>query len=370
MVESTPDEAGQVALTGEVIEQRTPDQWAQVIRADLSRAIEGIIAAGLHLREAKEACPGLGTWADWERWLKSDVKISSGSASKLMAIAEHPTFAELSTWKELPPNWTTLYELSRLDPPWLERAISNGRVHPELDTRKAHELVVEYKQLAAEVAFDVRHGDFREVLADLEPGSIDAVITDPPYPAEFLPLFGIRYGNEQDGLSDFQEEGLSEFAAKWLKPGGICAVMVGQSYLPEVMERLSSRLTYHWTLAYLTPGGQAVQLFARKVNTFWKPVLLYTNGDADLEWFGDVARSDVNDNDKRHHHWGQSESGMADLIKRLTRAGQRVCDPFMGAATTGVAAISIGRSFVGCDVNADHVQTAEQRLQEAVYERL
>lgn len=41
---------------------------------------------------------------------------------------------------------------------------------------------------AAEVAYlvDIRHGDFRQVLADLT--DVDAIITDPPYPAEFLPL--------------------------------------------------------------------------------------------------------------------------------------------------------------------------------------
>ena len=34
---------------------------------------------------------------------------------------------------------------------------------------------------------DVRHGDFRTALSDLVPGSVDVVLTDPPYPREFLP---------------------------------------------------------------------------------------------------------------------------------------------------------------------------------------
>jgi hypothetical protein len=38
-----------------------------------------------------------------------------------------------------------------------------------------------------EPAIDVRHADFRDL--DLAPGSIDCIITDPPYPAEFLPLY-------------------------------------------------------------------------------------------------------------------------------------------------------------------------------------
>lgn len=198
-------------------------------------------------------------------------------------------------------------------------------------------------------AADLRQGDFREVLADLADGSVDAIVTDPPYPAEFLPLY-----------SD-----LSKLAARVLRPGGICAVMVGQSYLPELYARLTENLTYHWTMAYLTPGGQAVQVWQRKTNTFWKPIILLTNGDYTGDWFGDVAKSAVNDNDKRFHEWGQSESGMVDLIERLTRPGDLVVDPFLGAGTTGVAAIATARRFIGCDVDGAHVNAADIRIRQA-----
>jgi site-specific DNA-methyltransferase (adenine-specific) len=203
------------------------------------------------------------------------------------------------------------------------------------------------KNLAGNLTPDIRLGDFRTALSDLEPGSVDAVVTDPPYPAEYLPLW-----------SD-----LAEHAAKWLKPGGVLAAMSGQIHLPEVVARLSEHLAYHWTVAYLTPGGQAVQVFPRRVNTFWKPVLIFRNGAGpDPEWFGDVTKSDVNDNDKRLHHWGQSESGMADLVKRLTRPGELILDPFMGGGTTGIAALALGRRFVGCEIKAVDFATAAARL--------
>jgi hypothetical protein len=214
---------------------------------------------------------------------------------------------------------------------------------------------------------DLRVGDFREILADIPDGSVDAIITDPPYPAEFLPLYGRRNGHEDDGLPEFQEDGLAEIAGRILKPGGICAVMVGQSYLPEIFERMThnSGLTYHWTLAYLTPGGQAVQVWQRKVNTFWKPILVFTKGEYTGDWFGDVAKSAVNDNDKRFHEWGQSESGMVDLINRLTKPGELIVDPFLGAGTTGVAAIATARRFIGCDIDAAHVTAADVRIRQA-----
>lgn len=175
----------------------------------------------------------------------------------------------------------------------------------------------------------------------------DFIITDPPYAREYLPLYG----------------DLGRRAAEWLKPGGSCLVMCGQSYLPEIMALMTPHLTYHWTIAYLTPGGQAAQLWQRKVNTFWKPVLWFTKGDYQGRWLGDVARSETNGNDKRHHAWGQSESGMADLLGRITEPGDLILDPFMGAGTTGVVAVSLARLFVGLDTDEAAVTRARERLQ-------
>jgi site-specific DNA-methyltransferase (adenine-specific) len=187
---------------------------------------------------------------------------------------------------------------------------------------------------------DIRLGDFREVLSDVS--EIDAIITDPPYPAEFLPL-----------LDD-----LAAFATRSLKPNGLMAVMIGQSYLPEVYQRLNGQLPYVWTMAYLTPGGQAVQIWDRKVNTFWKPILIYGHT---AEWIGDVCKSDTNNNDKRHHEWGQSISGMVDLVKRLTKPGQIIVDPFAGAGTTGLAALTNGCHFIGSDIDQKSVHIARDR---------
>lgn len=346
------DNLNQTALTGEIIEGCTPGEWAAIIRADLAQAVVGFIAAGQHLAEAKaKDIPHGG----WEKWVKGEVGISPATAWKLMEIAQHPALSNLSHGTDLPPSWRTLYELSQLEAPLLEAAILAKKVHPEMERKEARALVVEYKQLAAAVRFDVRHGEFQAALNDVEAGTVDLVLTDPPYPAEFLPLY----------------ETLGEYAARWLKPGGICAVMCGQSHLPAVIEKLGRHLVYSWVIAYLTPGGQSVQIYPHKVNTFWKPVLIYRNGEGEAaEWFGDVAESKVNDNDKRFHHWGQSESGMADLVKRLSRPGELIVDPFMGAGTTGVAALALSRSFTGCDVDADYVETARERLEQTVLDRL
>jgi hypothetical protein len=207
------------------------------------------------------------------------------------------------------------------------------------DLAEAQQRVGEEKRRSIDAVCDLRVCSCAELFASgIRP---DAVITDPPYPAEFLPTF-------------------TELA-EGCKAAGVplVAVMSGQSYLPEVYERLSAHLKYRWTLAYMTPGGQAVQQWQAKVNTSWKPVLLFGESS---EWFGDVAVSRTNDNDKRFHGWGQSESGMADLVERLTKPGQLVCDPFLGGGTTATVSLALGRRFVGCDIDADHVANARARV--------
>lgn len=188
--------------------------------------------------------------------------------------------------------------------------------------------------------------DIRDGLPMVEANSVDYIITDPPYPKEYIPLYG----------------DLSRLASSVLKPGGSLIVMCGQSYLPQVIQELCKSMNYHWCMAYMTPGGQSPQLFHKKVNTFWKPVLWFVKGEYSGDYVGDVLKSDTNDNDKRFHEWGQSYSGMADIVKRFTNPGDVILDPFLGGGTTGVAAVTLGRRFIGADIEQSNVDIASDRI--------
>jgi site-specific DNA-methyltransferase (adenine-specific) len=187
-------------------------------------------------------------------------------------------------------------------------------------------------------------GDLREQMTRLDANSIDAIITDPPYPAEYLPLYGA----------------LAQEAARVLKPGASLLVMCGQSYLPQIMSLMETCLTYHWTLAYMTPGGQSPQIWPRKVNTFWKPILWYVKGDYAGDWHGDVIKSERNEKDA--HHWQQSISGMSEMVHKFTLPDQLILDPFCGSGTTGVACVTQARRFIGIDIDESALQSARERL--------
>lgn len=189
-------------------------------------------------------------------------------------------------------------------------------------------------------------GDIMTVYEEIPSESIDFIITDPPYGQKYLELY----------------EKLGRVAQRLLRRGGSLIAMSGQSYIPSIVACLGKYLDYNWIVAYLTPGGQSAQLWQRKVNTFWKPLLWYTKGKYEEKWIGDVTKSAPNDNDKRFMEWQQSETGMADIIERFTEPEDIILDPFMGSGTTGWAALSLKRKFIGVEIDPDIFEVAYKRL--------
>lgn len=53
------------------------------------------------------------------------------------------------------------------------------------------------------------------------------------------------------------------------------------------------------------------------------------------------------------------------LVRQSTEPGDLVIDPFVGSGSTGVAAVSLGRSFAGADIVDEALAVAEKRLREA-----
>ena len=187
--------------------------------------------------------------------------------------------------------------------------------------------------------------DVRELANELGPESVDAIVTDPPYPEEYLPLY----------------EELAKLAAWVLKPGGSLLVLTGHMYLPQVLQLMVGHISYHWILSYLVPGCSAKQ-WSRNVLIGWKPVLWFVRGKYQGRGVYDVVRSEVREKD--FHEWGQSVSGMRALVERVSAPGEVVLDPFVGGGATAVAAVAAGRRFIGSDISPEAIAVTRARLRE------
>jgi len=186
-------------------------------------------------------------------------------------------------------------------------------------------------------------GDARELAKAIPDGSIDLIFTDPPYPRKFLPLW----------------DWLGQTANRVLKLGGLCLAMSGQSYLPAIYNMLSNSLDYHWTFLLQTPGEKCT-VWPRKVSPGWKPVLSYSKGKYLGPWWGiDVMTSQMND--KRFHHWGQSESGVLAFLSRLLEG--ILWEPFCGGGTTpAIWGKVLGRRYLAFEIDPDVAETARERV--------
>ena len=212
------------------------------------------------------------------------------------------------------------------------------KTEEKIELRKA--LAEEAKSLTINI--DLRHGDFKEVLADIPDGSVDCIITDPPYPYEYIQCW-----------SD-----LAVFAKRVLKPNGFCIAYSGQFYLPEVMQRMGEHLDYYWTFC-LHHTGQGSQI-VNGVNLMcrWKPILIYQNGKKKISnTIQDYIASGGAEKDG--HDWQQSQDGVSDLIRYFTNPNDLVVDVFAGSATTLIAAHKLNRRCIGAEIDEESYNVAK-----------
>jgi hypothetical protein len=253
-------------------------------------------------------------------------------------------------------------ELKKLDPGTadrIQRGESSGNVKKAVMDAKARERLLGEAEACKSAGVKLPEHALHfctcaELIQHVEPGSVDVIITDPPYAREYLPCWSE----------------LAEFAATALKPGGLLVAISGQAHLPEVIERLGERLSYWWECNYATPGTVGENI-ARRVSISRKPVLVYVNGGSYRgRPFGDnivspaaeKLQSGLLHTGGSERNWGQTEGGTRELVLRFSEPDDLVCDPFLGSGTTAAIALRSGRRFLGCDLDPECIEVTRKRL--------
>lgn len=195
---------------------------------------------------------------------------------------------------------------------------------------------------------NISNGDFRELIKDINENSIDLILTDPPYPEEFLPLWG----------------DLAREAKRVLKPGHFLISYSGQSHLLEVLDFLRGHLNYYW-LGMLFHKGRTGQRFEVNMWNRAKPILFfqkppYTKQE---QWIEDVIISEQPDKDI--HSWGQNVNPVLKLIEVFSNPGDTVLDPFLGGGTTLEACLKAEppRKLIGYEKDTEAFDKIKERLQ-------
>ena len=195
----------------------------------------------------------------------------------------------------------------------------------------------------------IHHLPMAKLAGKIKPGSVDIILTDPPY----------QKGDRQ------QFEDLGVFAERVLKPGGSLVCMAGNMYLPEWIKGIekTKALKWHFQIHYAYKGPTA-RLFARSVCVSAKPVLWFVKGKYKGKWINNFVHREGSF-DQKYHKWEQSVDGMHAILRKFQPAGQLVCDPFVGGGASAIAAFYEGCRFIGGDIDKTAAETTRGRLYEA-----
>ncbi|WP_336134758.1 DNA-methyltransferase [Natronomonas amylolytica] len=266
---------------------------------------------------------------------------------------------------------------------------------------------------------EIRVGDAREF--DVEPGSVDLVVTSPPYP--MVEMWDGSFAAQSPAVADALEAGDGQAAfeamhdllddvwervADALCEGGIAAINVGDAtrridgqfrlypnhariiegladaglgQLPGIVWRKPTNSTAKFmgsgtlpTNAYATLEHEHILLFRKGGTREFPPKDEDRYASAFFweernEWFSDCwevrGTGQTLDNGARERSGAFPLEIPLRLVRMYSVRGDTVLDPFVGTGTTSLAALVEGRNSVGIERDAELAEAFEARATDA-----
>ena len=186
-------------------------------------------------------------------------------------------------------------------------------------------------------------GDCLEVMRWMPDKCVDAVITDPPYP------------NNSGIMTDMVGDAVLAFSRIDTICKGSILWFWNILYPQKFNRNPSSIHVWHKTNGWQAGNWEAIYEYSQdNVKKCGKVYSIPNVGDHVL------LRSEVG-----NHPTPKPIKLMMELIKKHTREGDTILDPFMGSGTTGVACVQTGRNFIGIEIDEGYFKIAERRIAEA-----
>lgn len=232
---------------------------------------------------------------------------------------------------------------------------------------------------------NLMQGDCLERMKEIQSGSVDMVLTDPPY-----------------GTTQCKWDSIIPLEPMWeqlkriIKPNG-AIVMTAQTPFDKVLGASNlGMLRYEWIWqktkatghlnAKLSPmkNHENVLVFYKTPPTYNAQGLVrkavptirkgrdngnnYGKSDRDsLQEFENYPRSilSIASAVKTVHPTQKPVALMEYLIKTYTNEGETVLDFTMGSGSTGVACVNTGRNFIGIEMDDGYFKIAQDRIEQA-----
>lgn len=209
------------------------------------------------------------------------------------------------------------------------------------------------------------HGQSLEIIPDMDEGTVDAVITDPPYGFGAASVSGTavskvsRFGDLLNQSYFFRE--IVSQSERVCSPNGCLWMFTNWRGLPVVMKGVVDAARHIesvlvWDKCWIGPGGPI------GLRPSYEMTVLVPFGKFALPNRGlpDIWRSKWSS----HKPNGHPSEKPIDLMHRLVNEtpAQVVLDPFMGSGTTLLAAKQTGRRAIGIEIEEKYCEIAANRL--------
>ena len=229
-------------------------------------------------------------------------------------------------------------------------------------------------------------GDALRRLASLEPESIDAIVTDPPYCAggftekekQSAKCMGIAnkpkeawFVGDNMGTAGlcFLLRSIASEGLRLLKPGGSLLVFCDWRMVSALAPALESAGLRHQNLIVWDKGSIGL---GRGFRPRHELVLHFTKGGNKARYFTKsgsnlIACKRVYGG-KRSHPTEKPVELFEKLLEVVSPEGGTVLDPFAGSAASGEAALRSGRNWIGVELSPAFCRSSRERLRRVATE--
>jgi adenine-specific DNA-methyltransferase len=203
-------------------------------------------------------------------------------------------------------------------------------------------------------------GDCLEVMQEMPAASVDCVIADPPFLVNYRTRDGRGYQNDDPQDTSWLAPAYAQIY-RVLKPDHFCVSFYGFTKAEAFLSA--------WRQAGFDPIGHLVWV---------KP---YASGEKFVRYYHQSAYLLAKGRPRRPRHrlpdvldWRFTGNerhpaempvmAVLPLVMTFSEKGDIVLDPFAGSGTTAVAAKTLGRRYIGIELDPTYAATAEERLRQ------
>ncbi len=229
------------------------------------------------------------------------------------------------------------------------------------------------------------HGDCIQEMDKLEPGSIDLIITDPPYNlANFMKdrqtnlvkmrdnFFGAKDWDVFDPESWHSSmDAFFNQARRVLKPKGSMVMFMSLLRIETIVSLAEKHKFYYKTTGVwhkTNPMPRNMNLHFVNSIEGWvyfinkgKTGTFNNNGKA----IHDFIESSITSSKEKQfgaHPTQKPENVFKHFVEILSNENDTVLDPFMGSGTAGVVSKQLGRKFIGIEITDEYYDVAQKRI--------